>query len=97
MNKEKFEEAKSKLRLIFSKQGNYKWNGNKTEVDEAILETFDDLLVDAAADLVDAYEEGEGKSEMPCNCCKEEDEVQDAVLDIVEAAEALMFVINKLK
>ena len=97
MNKEKFEEAKQRLRSIFSKQGNYTWNGNKTEVDEIILAKFDDLIVDAAADLIDAYEEGEDqKSEMPCNCCKEEIDAQNAMSEMVDAVEAFITAVHKL-
>ena len=67
MDKEKFEQAKIHLIKVLRKQGNYTYDptvdGKISDVDATILARFDDLIIDAARELVTVAD-----AENPCNC-----------------------------
>ena len=75
MDKEKFDEAKETLRKLFAIQQEHIRNtAVKTVAEKNIYNKLDGLIVEAAADLLDAYADKENalskpqKSEMLCNC-----------------------------
>ena len=66
---------------------------NKVETSE-IEEQAERLIIAKAAELVKLAEPK--KSEMACNCCAEEIDAQNKLLQVVEAVDAFTTAINKL-
>ena len=99
MNKEKFETAKEKLEKLLAIQQQHKDKTfNKTQADKAIYESLDGLIADAAADLLDAYKEGEDfKSEMPCDCAKcDSEEYDETERQVAKVFEDLITSLDKI-
>ena len=66
---------------------------NKVETSE-IEEQAERLIIAKAVELVKLAEPK--KSEMACNCCAEEIDAQNKLLQVVEAVDAFVTAINKL-
>ena len=52
--------------------------------------------METAAAMMFVYENAPKKSEMACNCCAEEIDAQNKLLQVVEAVDAFTTAINKL-
>ena len=95
MNKEKFTETRELINYLLKAQAQVIPSYGRGFTADFIQKKFDDFIIDAARDLIAVVDEGK-KSEMPCNCCKEELAAQEAMAEMVDAVDKFVTAINKL-
>ena len=93
MDTEKIVNARRKIQILLNAQDELIDLQGELGVDD-IIRHIDTLIIETAAQMDIVYQVK--KSEMPCNCCNEEIDAQQKLMQVVEAVDNFITAINKL-